>query len=295
MTEGPDPLHGDFRRDTDIEPDGEVPGRYHLDLSPAWNIFYAFGGMTMAVALRGIERELAQPDLVPLTANALFVSPVTAGPVEIDVDILRRGRAAAQGVANLRNRGLDGTALHVTAAFGRPAPSEWDYVDIEFPDVPMPDRCPRSPRMPEGSPFRDLNFHHQIDWRPTALPDRDNWVPGPAVSASWARFVREPRRPDGSYDPIALCLPADSIGGAIGNHLGVQEILVLSLEIGVQFFRPPTSTWILQHSKAPVVEDGFVSASVDLWDADRNLVAVSTQRAKLRPLAADDLPGPPAS
>ncbi len=292
MTDAPDRLVGDFLRDTDVRRDPTRPGRYLLDLSPAWNIFYAFGGMTMAVALRAIERELDDPELVPLTANALFVSPVTAGPVEIDVDILRRGRAAAQGVANLANAGHDGTAVHVTAAFGRAAPSEWDYVDIPFPDVPMPDECPQAPRLPEGSAFSDINFHRQIDWRPTAPIDRENWTPGPAVSTSWARFIREPRRPDGTIDPLSLTLPADSIGGAIGNHLGISEVLVLSLEIGVQFLRPTTSPWILQHSKAPVVRDGFVSATVELWDGDRNMVAGSSQRAKLRPLVTGEPPGP---
>lgn len=288
------PLIADFLVDSDVVPDPDVPGRYTLDLSTAWNIFFAFGGMTMAVALRAAERELDDAELTPLTANALYISPVTAGPIEIDVEILRRGRAAAQVVAKLRNVGHEGTALHVTAAFGRQVLSEIDYVDIPFPDVPMPDECTPPPPVPTDSAFSGINFHNQVDWRPTVPFDPETWTPGPAVSTSWARLHKEPWRPDGTIDPISLPLPADHISMAVGNRLGRQEFLVLSLEIGLHFLRPATSPWALQHSHAPMVDNGFASAYVQLWDGDRNLIGTATQRAKLRPMTGEVL-GPTAT
>ena len=60
---------GDFLVDSDVQRDPNTPGRYTLDLSPAWNVFYTFGGMSMAVALRAIERELARDDFGPITAT----------------------------------------------------------------------------------------------------------------------------------------------------------------------------------------------------------------------------------
>src|SRR4051812_4880627 len=87
---------GDFLVDSDVQRDPDTPGRYTLDLSPAWNVFYTFGGMSMAGALRAIERELARAAPGPITATALYVQPVTDGPLEVDVRVLRNGRRAAQ-------------------------------------------------------------------------------------------------------------------------------------------------------------------------------------------------------
>lgn len=279
----------DFLVDTDLIPDPDVPGRYTVDLATSWNIFFVFGGMTMALALRAVERELGDAQLTPLTANALYVSAVTAGPIEIEVEVLRRGRAAAQVVARLRNVGDEGTALHLTAVFGRATPSDLDYLDIAFPDVPRADECAEPPPVPADSVFSGLNFHRQVDWRPTVPFDPATWTPGPAESTSWARLRNEPWRPDGTLDPISLPLSADHISMAISSRMGRQELLVLSLEIGLQFLQPATSPWVLQHARAPMVDNGFASAYVELWDGDRNLIGTSTQRAKLRRMTGVDL------
>jgi acyl-CoA thioesterase len=285
---------GDFLVDTDVTADPGVEGRYRLDLSPAWNVFYAFGGITMAVALRAAERALDRDDLRPLTATALYVKPVSAGPVEIDVSVLRNGRTAAQATASLRNGGGgEGPALFLTTAFGQSHPSLVDYVDARFPDVPPPEACEPPPPQDDDSPFRDIPFHRQTDWRPTHPWDRDNWQPSTAEMSSWTRLLKEPRLPDGSIDPVSLCIPADILGSAVSQRVPPdQPWLVLTLELGLHFLQPTESAWVLQHTVAPHAGDGYASGHVFLWDDQRRLLGFATQRARMRAVDPGERFGP---
>src|SRR5262245_53278467 len=102
---------GDFWRDTQLVAHPDRPGWFLGSIPDAWKVIYAFGGVSMAVALRGIEEALARPDLDLLTANAVFTAPVRCGPVEVEGRVLRSGKTAAQGMALLRNAGNDETEI----------------------------------------------------------------------------------------------------------------------------------------------------------------------------------------
>ena len=131
---------GDLLRDTTLEPDPDLPGRYHGSIPEAWKVMYAFGGVTMTAALRAMETHLDRPDLRLVTANAIFCAPVHCGPVSVDVEVLRSGRTASQVGSNLSVPGTDGVALRTHGVFGRPHDTDLAFRDVEFPtDVAMPD------------------------------------------------------------------------------------------------------------------------------------------------------------
>lgn len=293
---------GDFARDTDVWPDPDVPGRWRADLPEAWKVFYAFGGCTMATALRAAQRAVDREDLAPVLATAVFAAPVACGPLEVDTTVLRSGRTAAQATAALRGVGSAGTDVHVTAVFGSRHDTHVRFVDTTWPADAIPVDDAEEPPPPEaGSPFADINYHHQTEWRPAmrgmAFRSADDWVPGPARSLSWHRLLREARLADGTIDPISLCAPADILGPAIFSRVGPlgpdnPPFLVLSLEITVQFVAPTTSAWILQHCRVPVAGDGYAYSEVELWDADRRLVALASQRGHIRPVAPERFAAP---
>ena len=140
---------GDFAVDTAVWPDPTVTGRYHANLSEAWKVFYAFGGCSMAVALRAAQHAVGRPDLTPRLASAVFAAPVKCGPLVVDTEVLRVGRAVAQATAKLRSAGAatGSTDMHLTAVFGRELESSATFVDTEWPAdalsvadsiVPMP-------------------------------------------------------------------------------------------------------------------------------------------------------------
>ena len=66
----------DLGVDTRVELHGEKPHTYRATISNAWNVFYAFGGMTATLALRAAEAAVNRRDMVPLSATAMFCSPV---------------------------------------------------------------------------------------------------------------------------------------------------------------------------------------------------------------------------
>jgi len=277
---------GDLLRDTSLVPDADRPGRYVGSIPEAWRVMYAFGGVTMTAALRAMETHLDRPDLQLVTANAIFCAPVPCGPVAVDVEVLRNGRGAAQVGSNLFVPGTEGVALRTHGVFGRPHDTDLAFEDIEFPaDVALPDECEPPPARPVDDPWPDINFHAQTDWLP-ALPFTlagAGTGPRPARFAAWTRLHIEPRKPDGSYDMLALAVPSDSIGPAIGQGLGVaRHFMSLSLEIGIRFIRPPDGRWVLQHMRCWQCGDGYATGPTELWDERGNLLAIAQQTAHLR-------------
>jgi acyl-CoA thioesterase len=279
-------MTGDLLRDTTLIPDADRPGRYTGSIPDAWRVMYAFGGVTMTAALRTMETHLDRPDLQLVTANAIFCAPVPCGPVAVDVDVLRNGRTASQVGSNLYVPGTDGVALRTHGVFGKPHDIDLAFQDIAFPaDVALPDECEPPPPRPLDDPWPQINFHEQTDWLPAlpfTPPDRRTG-PQPARFAAWTRLRVEPRRPDGSYDILALAVPSDSIGPAIGQGLGnVAHFMTLSLEIGIRFIRPPDGRWVLQHMRCWQCGDGYATGPTELWDEHGNLLAIAQQTAHLR-------------
>ena len=72
----------DLRDDTTLTGDPERPGRFHAHIPDAWKVVYIFGGVSMYAALRAMQEALGRADLSLVTANAIFLSPVPAGPIQ---------------------------------------------------------------------------------------------------------------------------------------------------------------------------------------------------------------------
>lgn len=283
---------GDLLADTTLVPDDSVEGRYHGIIPAAWRIEYAFGGVTMTAALRAMQEHLGRPDLQLVTANAIFCAPVPVDvPIVADVSILRLGRGASQVACDIRVEGGETVAIRAHGVFGKNHDSPMAFQDAQFPDdVWMPEECPPEVPRPAEFDFPRLNFHHQTEWKPALKGAKAPWEPGyepgPARFASWTRLLKEPRLPDGSYDPVAMGVPADSIGPAVGRGAGPANghFMVLSLEIGLRFLRAPTTSpaWILQDMQCWQCGDGYATGPTLLWDQDRNLLAIASQTAHTR-------------
>src|SRR5512132_2000336 len=176
----------DIRNDTAPSADATIPGRFHALLPDAWKVVYVFGGVSMYAALRAMTESLARDDLDLVTANAIFLAPVPPGPITIDVTVLRDGRRASQVAADLRHAGESGPALRVHGVFGTAHDTDVEYDGLRFPEVPAPADSPLPPPRPDDSPFRDINFHEQTEWRPLSPFDD----PGKGQFMSWVRLKR---------------------------------------------------------------------------------------------------------
>lgn len=287
---------GDILRDTTPHPVEGIEGRYSGHIPDAWRIFYAFGGSTMAVALRAATLELARPELDLLSADATFCQAVPCGPVAVQVEVLRSGRSGAQALVRLwaldpadpDPAGAVGNDLVVTCVYGQRTASDYRFLGAAPPEVTAPDETPPRPALDDDSPFSRIPYHAQTEFRPVGHSMRwgEAFPPSEPRSASWFRFHVTPRRADGTWEPATLALPGDILGPAV--HLGVGStpgpFLVVSLQISLQFVAEVRSDWLLQHTRAHVAADGYTSGTAELWDEDLHLVAIATQCAKLQPM-----------
>lgn len=285
---------GDILRDTRPEPVPDVPGRYLTSIPEAWRIFYAFGGSTMATALRAAAAEVDRDDLRLVSADATFCQAVPCGPVASQVEVLRQGRSAAQALVRLwaldpANPDPTGPAradLVVSCVFGADVPGSIGFSGEPAPDVPDPDDCPPRPGLDHESPFAAIPYHAQTEFRlvdPSIGWGRE-FPAGEPEASSWFRFHRPPVLADGRWEPATLALPGDILGPAVhaGAGSGSGEFLVLSLQIGMQFLGDVRTEWLLQHTRAHAAGSGYAAGTATLWDQDRRLVAVATQCAKLQ-------------
>jgi acyl-CoA thioesterase len=272
--------------DLELEADPGRPGRFVTTVSDPWMLVVVpQGGIVAAIAARAMAEVLGDPDQTLRTLTAVFAGQVTAGPVEVDVTVLRRGRSMSQLTATVRNPGAD-AGLTAVAAFGAPRRG-FAFTDLAMPDVPGPDalRGFRDP-LPEGVDFEfdrpPMPFWEEvIECRPAiGSPPWEPFVDGPAEAAYWYRLDHPPLQADGRVDPLASLVLCDTMPGAVGQKLGPDSGSWFgpSVDLTVHLLGTPGPGWLLAHNRARHAGDGYASVDMALWDpADGALVAYATQ------------------
>jgi acyl-CoA thioesterase len=284
---------GAFARQMVVVADPAHPGRYRAEVDARWNCpVVPQGGVMAALAAAAMGTELARPDQRLRTLTTVFAAQVPAGPVTVDVSVLRRGRTMSQVQATLRPGKLGAEATHTgpghttLAVFGATR-GGFEFTDLAVPDVPPPAACPsfRDPPPPDVAddfssrpPFA---FWEQVEGRP-ALGNApwDDYVPSTSECASWYRFDEPPRRRDGTLDPLALVALSDLMPSSVGQRMGpgAREWYPPSADLTVHLFDDARSDWVLAHLRARRATEGYASVEAALWDpTGPTLVAHATQ------------------
>ena len=277
-----------FIEGTAVTPVGD--GRYVGRIDPVWNLRpLPQGGVVSAVALRAMQAELANPEERLRTLHTTFVAQVTDGPVEIDVEVLRRGRTMSHLRAEIRNEGSP--RGHVTTAVFGSSRRGFDFTDIAPPaDVPRPDDC-RSFRDPPPPDFDEIwvpmrFWEERVEGRPVlGHAPWETYEPTNSHRAAWHRFDEAPFLDDGTIDPLSLVVLADMMPGAVGERLGDRgDWFAPSIDLTVHLLDECRSPWVLAHNTARFAGDGYASADMALWDhgpdgddPNPRLVAYATQ------------------
>lgn len=253
------------------------------ELSSAWDFMTPSGGVLMTVALRAMIAELDDAALRPIAANALFLSPVPSGRLEVRVEVLRRGGAAAQLRAALSSTDHPGPGLEVSATFGRYRGGP-EYVDAEMPDVPLPDVAEVVTPRPVPGGFIPP-FVHNYDIAHAAGPRfwADDWAAGLALSGRWFRHRVPQFLDDGRLDPLVIPPIADNMVPAVIARLGPdRDFYAPSLDLTVHFLADTTAQWLLPLCTSRVARGGYATADCEIWTDTGDLVAFSTQTMILR-------------
>jgi acyl-CoA thioesterase len=257
-----------------------APGRYATTITDAWVVMTVpQGGFLGLLAAEAMRHHLADDTLALRTFTVVFAAPVQAGPVEIDVTELRRGRSAAQLSVTVRNIGRDSGATAV-AVFGRTR-AGFSFTDAAPPVVLPPEECWSYREPPDTwrwdgpmSPFWNDVLHGRNHsgappWQPPML--------GAAETLIWYRFdVPPPPHPFAS----ALVL-SDAMPSTVEMKVGEGAWFAPSADLTVHVVGQPRSEWLLSHATCRWAGDGYASADADLWDMDApggpTLVAHATQ------------------
>lgn len=272
-----------FTQETSVEADGDRPGHYRGELSGDWLApLVPQGGITAAVAARAMAAELDDATQRLRSLTTVFAGPVAAGPIEIDVGVLRRGRSMSQLTATVRNVG-DGAGATAIAVFGASRPG-FDFTDVAMPEVPSPEECPswRDPPPPGADERRPyFSYWDQVEGRAAiGHPPWEEYEPTSSERANWYRFDEPPVGADGNLDPLALVTLCDTMPGAVGERVGVSagaHWLPPSADLTVHLFQDAGPGWLLMHNTARHAGDGYASVELKLWDPERGLVAYGTQ------------------
>jgi acyl-CoA thioesterase len=264
--------------------------RYEGVIDESWNLSpLPQGGIVTALALRAMAEVLDHPAQTLRTLHTAFVAQVAHGRVSIDVELLRTGRSMSHLRAEVSN--LEGGRGHLTTGIFGAARQGFSFTDLAPPAaVPRPDDCPsfRDPRpVDDDSGFRPLPFWEQhVEGRPAlGHAPWEEYTPDRAELVTWYRFDRPPYLADGTIDPLALVVLADTMPGAVGEKVGRRDRawFAPSVDLTVHLLDACRSPWVLAHNRARFAGDGYASADMALWDcgddgsAQPRLVAYATQ------------------
>jgi len=268
-----------FARQLDLERVAGTPGRYRTDLSDAWNCpVVPHGGVVTAVASRAMELELDAPEQPLRSVTTVFAAQVPAGPAEVDVTVLRRGRSISQATATVRAAGS--AAGHLSVAVFGGTRDGFEFTDVSMPDVPPPHECPSWRDVPDGAEFVPFNFWEHVEGRAASghAPWED-YQPTTSERSAWYRFDEPPFTDSGELDPLALVTLCDTMPGAVGERMGPgpKPWIPPSADLTVHVLGSATSEWLLARNRARHADDGYASVELELWDPGRGLVAYATQ------------------
>ncbi len=109
--------------------------------------------------------------------------------------------------------------------------------------------------------------------------------PDRAERVMWYRFDQSPFLDDGTLDPLALVVLADTMPGAVSEKVGrpTGSWFAPSVDLTVHLLDHCRSGWVLAHNRARFAGDGYASADMALWDCGEDgtdrprLVAYATQ------------------
>ncbi len=249
---------------------------YQATVDDEWS--YAdrtFGGYTTALAL--YCGWLSAPLPVLASAHAMFVNPVSPGPVTVEVSTLRAGGSAVARRVLLAQRGT--TALCCDAWFLRRAPRPMGTPRRPV-QGPAPDRGDRIDWLDKLYPFMDAHFDTRALRYPRTPGDSTGAGDGIALSA---RPVRDWGLPPEVAPWVAdvLLLDAYLLDPALWRH-GMDRVTGFSLDLNISWSAPNPDPTGWSRLEATSQGDGdFVTCTGHLLDDTGTVRAQALQHGKL--------------
>ncbi len=266
-----------YEVDADTAVERVAPGLWRGTVTDRWSIGdYPNGGYLLLIGLNAVRQELPHPD--PFTITAHYFSPTQHGPVDIEVERIRSGRAHSTAMARMLQDGRE--RVRILANYGDHTASRGPtVVQGEPPPMPPPEECPEPQRsgapMPNGLVAR---IRERIDWR--VAPGTAGWMRGErtgrAEIGGWLRFADGRPIDTHTLPLIADAMPPAIFDVAVGGW-------VPTVELTVHVRARPAPGWMRCWFRTRFLVDGYLEEDGEVWDEEGRLVALSRQLARLNP------------
>jgi Acyl-CoA thioesterase C-terminal domain/Acyl-CoA thioesterase N-terminal domain len=260
-----------FDRDTAVQ--RVAANKYTATLTDRWSTVRGpNGGYCLATGLRALAVEMPLPD--PVVTAAFFHAPAASGPVEVDTELIRRGRRLATGQARVLQG--DREILRALASFADLERTQGRTLELGAP----PSLCEREATvdLDPGRAFPRATLLDRFNYRVRELHGWRRGTPGGDPTLEFAIEFAEPR----AIDPLALVLIVDVCPRAVYE---LRESMPLTLELTMHIRARSKGDRLLGRVKTRHLRDGYHEDDLELWDAGGTLVAQSRQLALL-PVAA---------
>jgi acyl-coenzyme A thioesterase PaaI-like protein len=257
-----------FRRDSDVAPVGD--GVFRGELSAGWAIgAVPNGGYVMAVAARALAAAVDRPHPASITGH--YLAPTEAGPVQIETEVVRRGRRLSVATARLIQQGKE--RVRLVGAFTDLAEADGlNLTTVSPPEIEAIELCMAMAELMPRPVAIHANLLARLDpasathWQ-RGDPDTD------ATVDAWLGFA------DGS-DPDVFSLPlfADALPPPLFRRVGFSG-WVPTVELTVHVHRVPAPGPLRARFCTRHVTGGMLHEDGELWDSRGQLVALSRQLA----------------
>ena len=249
---------------------------FRLDVPPGWRQGRgAFGGLTVAAAVRAIERRVGDPRRPVRSVTAELPAPVEAGPAELAVDVLRGGSSVTVARAALIQAGETRTHAVAVLAAPRPAGAQLAWRDLEPPRVPPWAEVPVAPvGAPSAAPgAHGPEFAQHFEYR---IVEGVPFTGGAARTVGWIR----PRAPAGQRDAghVAMLMDAWYPAALVRSPAPrPMATIAFTLDLVGDLDGLDPEAPLLYRGTAPVSSDGYFLETRELWGEDGRLVAINQQ------------------
>lgn len=250
-------------------PTRQGDGAYRLEIPLGWRQGRgAFGGFVVSALVRAIEDTVGDPARVVRAVTAELPGPVTAGTVDVEVELLRRGNHVTTARAALHQAGEVRTHAVAILAETRRGVGPLAWQDIPRPEAPpwsTLEPLPHAPMFPE---FARHFEYRVVEGVPTSG--------GPARTVGWIRS----RLPGGLRDAAHVAAMVDVWWPAALVKLTAMRpmaTIAYTLDVvhGLDGLNPEAP--LLYRGTVPVMSDGYCLEVRELWGEDGRLVAINQQ------------------
>jgi acyl-CoA thioesterase len=226
----------------------------------------AYGGLTVAAAIRAIEQRVADPRRRVRTVTAEIPGPTLVGNATFTVDVLRSGNSVTVARAALAQAGEVTTHAVAVLAATREAPEPPTWRELARPEAPAWASVavlPWAPMFPEFA----QHFEHRIV---AGAPNTG----GAAQTIGWVR----PREPGAARDAAYLAAMIDAWWPATLVRMPMRPMATIAFtleligEVGELGDAP-----LLYRGTVPVAGEGYFLETRELWTEDGRLLALNHQ------------------